>query len=233
MERERPFDEELSLLKEKLLRMASMAEESISLAVNCLKERKEELAQDVFKREDEINLLDIEIDDLCMKLFALRQPMAVDLRFITAAMKIGTDLERIGDQAVNIAERALALLKVPLLKPLIDIPRMAAVAQDMVKDAIRAFINKDAELARQVCQRDDEVDNYNDQIFRELLTYMMQDPSSIKRAVDLILVGRHLERIADHATNISEDVIYLVKGKSIKHHCEKREEKNKTSESSV
>lgn len=217
---ERHFDEELRMLKEKLLRMASLAEESITLAVKSLKDRKEELAHEVLKGEDAVNLLDVEIDKLAMQLLALRQPMAVDLRFITAAMRIAVELERIGDLSVNIAERTLDLLKVPLLKPLIDIPRMAQLAQSMVKDSIDAFINKDDKLARNVCQRDDEVDDLNNQIFRELLTYMMQDPSTIKKAVDLILVGRHLERIADHATNISEDVIYYVIGKTIKHHFE-------------
>ncbi|MFQ6083493.1 MAG: phosphate signaling complex protein PhoU [Candidatus Aminicenantia bacterium] len=220
---ERHFDEELRTLKEKLLRMACLVEESIALAVKGLKDRKEELAQEVLKREETINLLDIEIDELCLRLLALRQPMAVDLRFITSAMKIVSELERIGDQAVNIAQRTLELLKLPLLKPLIDIPRMATLAQNMVKDSINALVNRDEDLARNVCQRDDEVDNLNDQIFRELLTYMMQDPTTIRRAVDLILVGRHLERIADHATNISEDVIYLVKGKTIKHHIEEKE----------
>ena len=218
----RQFDKELKILKEKLMRMASLAEESIALAVNSLKERKEELAQKVFKGEEDINLLDIEIDKLSLRLLVLRQPMAVDLRFITSAMRIAIELERIGDQSVNIAQRALELLKLPLLKPLIDIPRMASLAQNMVKDSLSAFVNRDEKLARDVCQRDDEVDDLNDQIFRELLTYMMQDPYTINRAVDLILVGRHLERIADHATNISEDVIYYVKGKTIKHHFEKR-----------
>jgi phosphate transport system protein len=146
--------------------------------------------------------------------------LASDLRFISSGMKIGSELERMGDLAENIAERTLELLKHPILKPLIDIPRMALLAQKMVKDSITAFINRDEKLARSVCARDDEVDSLNDQIFRELLTYMMQDPSTINRAVDLILVGRHLERIADHATNIGEDVIYLVKGKTIKHHIE-------------
>jgi len=216
----RQFDEELKILKEKLMRMASLAEESISLAIDCLKERKEELAQKVFKVEEDINLLDIEIDKLSLKLLALRQPMAVDLRFITSAMRIASELERIGDQSVNITQRSLELLKLPLLKPLIDIPRMASLAQNMVKDSLNAFVNRDEKLAKDVCQRDDEVDDLNDQIFRELLTYMMQDPSTINRAVNLILVGRHLERIADHATNISEDVIYYVKGKTIKHHYE-------------
>jgi phosphate transport system protein len=135
-------------------------------------------------------------------------------------MKISSDLERIGDLAVNIAERTIDLLKSPQLKPLIDIPRMALLAQEMVRDALNAFVNGDDQLAREVCERDDKVDQLNDQVFRELLTYMMQDPGTISRAVDLILVGRHLERIADHATNIGEDVIYMVKGKTIKHHSE-------------
>ena len=217
---ERPFDEELKILKEKLLDMASLAEESIALAVKCLKERREELALEVIRGEEKINHLEIEIDELCMRLLALRQPMATDLRFITSAMKITGDLERIGDQSVNIIERAVDLLKVPQLKPLIDIPRMADLAQNMVRDAINAFINRDDCLARGVCERDDQVDKLNQQVFRELLTYMMQDGATIPRAVDLILVGRHLERIADHATNIGEDVVYMVKGKTIKHHIE-------------
>lgn len=218
---ERQFDEELKILREKLMKMASLAEESIVLAVKGLKDRNENLTQKVFEGEEELNILDIEIDQHCMKLLALKQPMAVDLRFITSAMKIEVELERIGDLSVNIAERTLELIKLPPLKPLIDIPRMATLAQKMVKDSIDAFINHDDALARNVCERDDEVDDLNDQIFRELLTYMMEDPKTIKKAVDLILIGRHLERIADHATNISEDVIYFVKGKTIKHHYEK------------
>ncbi len=217
---ERPFDEELKGLKEKILEMASYAEESITFAVRCLKERNEELVSEVMRREEAINHLEIEIDELCMRLLALRQPMAADLRFITSAMKISSDLERIGDQAVNIIERTIELLRHPQLKPLIDIPRMADLAQKMVRDAINAFINRDDRLALDVCERDDQVDQLNEQVFRELLTYMMQDAETITRAVDLILVGRHLERIADHATNIGEDVIYMVKGKTIKHHIE-------------
>ncbi len=217
---ERPFDEELKVLKEKLLEMASRAEEQIATAVRGLKDREEGLACQVLEREEAINLLDIEIDGMGLRLLALRQPLATDLRFITSAMKISSDLERIGDLAVNIAERTLDLLKKPQLKPLIDIPRMAQMAQDMVRDALNAFVEHDDTLARDVCERDDLVDQLNDQIFRELLTYMMQDPGTIARAVDLILVGRHLERIADHATNIAEDVIYMVKGKTIKHHVE-------------
>jgi phosphate transport system protein len=217
----RQFDEELKTLQEKLLQMASLAQDSIATAIKSLEERNEEYANKVLEQEKEINLLDIEIDELCMKLFALRQPMAVDLRLITASLRISSDLERVGDQSVNIIDRTLELLKVPILKPLIDIPRMASLAENMVRDSITAFVNRDDALARNVCERDDEVDKLNDQIFRELLTYMMQDHTSIKRAVDLILIGRHLERIADHATNISENVIYFVLGKTIKHHCEK------------
>ncbi len=217
---DRPFDEELKGLKEKLLEMAARAEEQIALAIRALKDREEKLACQVLEREEAVNLLDIEIDGMCMRLLALRQPLATDLRFITSAMKISSDLERIGDLAVNIAERTLDLLKAPELKPLIDIPRMAEMAQDMVRDALNAFIQGDDGLARDVCLRDDKVDQLNDQVFRELLTYMMQDPGTISRAVDLILVGRHLERIADHATNIGEDVIYMVRGKTIKHHIE-------------
>ncbi len=217
---ERPFDEELKVLKEKLLEMASRAEEQIATAVRGLKDREEALACQVLDREEAINLLDIEIDEMCMRLLALRQPMATDLRFITSAMKISSDVERIGDLAVNIAERTIDLLKSPQLKPLIDIPRMAQMAQDMVRDALNAFINHDDGLGRDVCERDDLVDELNNQVFRELLTYMMQDPGTISRAVDLILVGRHLERIADHATNIAEDVIYMVRGRTIKHHIE-------------
>jgi len=216
---ERKFDEELTNLKEKLMQMATLAEESIALAVRSLKERNQDHAQQVFKIEETLNVLDIEIDNLGMRLFALRQPMASDLRLITSSMRIAVELERIGDLAVNIAERSLELLKQPPLKPLIDIPRMAEIAQQMVKDAIDAFVNKNDKLAKSVCERDDEVDDLNDQIFRELLTYMMQDPKTIEKGVELILVGRHLERIADHATNIGEDVIYFVKGKTIKHHC--------------
>ena len=215
---ERPFDEELKTLKEKLLEMATRAEEQIALAIRSLKDREEKLACQVLDREETINLLDIEIDEMCQRLLALRQPMAADLRFITSAMKISSDVERIGDLAVNIAERTIDLLKNPQLKPLIDIPHMALIAQEMVRDALNAFINGDDKLARDVCERDDKVDQLNDQVFRELLTYMMQNAGTISRAVDLILVGRHLERIADHATNIGEDVIYMVRGRTIKHH---------------
>ena len=159
---ERPFDEELKTLKEKLLEMAARAEEQIALAIRGLKDREEKLACQVLELEAAINLLDIDVDEMCLRLLALRQPMAADLRFITSAMKISSDLERIGDLAVNIAERTLDLLKSPQLKPLIDIPRMAQMAQDMVRDALNAFINGDDKLAKEVCERDDRVDQLND-----------------------------------------------------------------------
>jgi len=216
------FHAELESLKGHLLSMASLVEEAIHKSIKALVEREEELAKGVIASDDAINMMEIKIDDFCLKLLALHQPAAIDLRFITSALKINNDLERMGDQAVNIAERTLELLKEPLLKPLIDIPRMAALAQKMVKDSLDAFVRKDTELARDVCRRDDEVDALNDQVFRELLTYMMQDPRTITRAVHLLLVGRHLERIADHATNIAEDVIYMVQGKVIKHRFDVR-----------
>lgn len=217
---ERHFDEELTELNKQLLRMSSLVEEAICVSIKALVEREDDLASEVIKRDETINMLEIEIDELCLRLLALYQPKAIDLRFITAAMKINNDLERIADQAVNIAERTQEIIKQPLLKPLIDISRMATIAQKMVKDSIDALVNKDEALARDVCKRDDEVDNLNDQVFRELLTYMMQDPKTITRAVELILLGRHLERIADHATNIAEDVIYFIHGKDIRHHLE-------------
>lgn len=215
---ERHIDVELSRLKDGLIRMAGLAEASISRAVKSLVTRDAELARDVIASDDRINMAEIEIDELCMKLLALYHPEAGDLRFITMAFKINNDLERMGDLAVNIAERTLELLQQPLLKPLIDIPRMATAAQSMVHDSLDAFVRRDAELARAVCRRDDEVDQLNTQVFRELLTYMLQDPKSIERALGLILIGRHLERIADHSTNIAEDVVYLVEGRTIKHH---------------
>ena len=217
---ERHFDNELQNLKEKLVKMAEIVEEMIKLAVEGLKERKKGLLQKVFDNEKDVNLRQIENDDLALKLIALHQPAASDLRLLVTAIKISSDLERIGDQAVNISERGMDLLNEPPLKPLIDIPRMAEIAQAMVKDAIDAFVNGNSDLAHEVCKRDDMVDDLNDQIFRELLTYMMQDTKNVPRALKLLLVARHLERIADHATNIGEEVYYIVKGKDIRHHIE-------------
>ncbi len=215
---ERRFDEELKQLRERLFMMAGLAEQAVGKAVKALVERDATLAQQVTKDDAAINHLEVEIEEACLGLLARFQPEAKDLRFIAMVFKIVNDLERIGDQGVNIAERTLELLQEPLLKPLIDIPRMAEVAQRMVKDSLDAFVHQDVELARSVCRRDDEVDRYDDQIFRELLTYMMEDPKAITRAVNLILASRHLERIADHATNIAEDVVYLAQGRTIKHH---------------
>ena len=218
------FQKELEELKENLLTMAALVEEAIRDAVQSLVKRDSDLAQKTFQFEDRINKLEIAIEDMCLKLLALRQPMAVDLRFITSAMKIVTDLERMGDQAVNIAERGTALNQEPQLKPYIDIPKMAEIAQSMVKDVLDAFVNSNSKLARSVCERDDMVDGLNDQVFRELLTFMMSDPQTITRAVHLMIVCRCLERIADHATNIAEDVIFLVDGRVIKHHADAKKE---------
>ena len=218
------FEKELETLKSNLIRMASLVEEAIRNAVQSLVKRDSELVQKTFGGEDRINKLEIEIEEECLKLIALRQPMAADLRFITAAMKIITDLERMGDQAVNIAERATSLNEEPQLKPYIDIPKMAEIAQSMVKDVLDAFVNRDSKLARSVCERDDLIDGLNDQVFRELLTYMLSDPNAITRAVHLIIVSRCLERIADHATNIAEDVIFMVDALVIKHHADAKEE---------
>jgi phosphate transport system protein len=217
------LQKELQELKKDLLKMAAMVEEAIRDSVQSLVKRDSELAQKTFAFEDRINKLENVINQMCLKLLALRQPMAVDLRFITSAMKIITDLERMGDQAVNIAERALSLNQEPQLKPYIDIPRMAEITQSMVKDVLDAFVNRDSKLARSVCERDDLVDGLNDQVMRELLTYMTSDPKTIKNEVHLMIVSRCLERIADHATNIAEDVIFMVDALVIKHHADTKE----------
>ncbi|MBI4753799.1 phosphate signaling complex protein PhoU, partial [Candidatus Desantisbacteria bacterium] len=181
-----------------------------------------ELAMQVFECEQEINKLHIEVDELCIRLLALRQPIAADLRLITAAMKINSELERIGDQSVNISENTAIYLEHPPLKPLIDIPRMVEITKEMVIDSITAFVKEDVRLARSVLKRDDDVDNLNHQIFRELLTYMLSDATAIHRALCLILISRNIERIADHATNICEDVVFMTLGKDIRHHMEKQ-----------
>ncbi len=215
---ERHFDEELKHLKQRLLQMADFAQEMTGLAVRALVERKDAYISQVLSLEDKVNRIDVELEDEALRLLSLRQPVARDLRLLIAVVKITSDLERVADQACNIAETAVFLLKEPPLKPLIDIPHMAALAQKMIKSSIEAFVNHDAKLAQEVCRDDDEVDRINDQVFRELLTYMMEDHKSITRAVDLILVARNLERIADHATNICEDVIFIEEGKNVKHH---------------
>jgi len=213
----RQYEEELRNLRTSLLQMGGLVERQIANAVQSLVERDSELARRTIARDAEVNRMDIDIDALCIRLLALRQPAASDLRFITTGLKITTDLERIGDMAVNICERVLELNHEPVLKPYIDIPRMATLAQSMVKDSLDAFVNNDTELAEQVIARDDEVDQLNYQIFRELLSYMAEEPRTISRATRVLFVSKYLERIADHATNIAEMVVFMVKGKTIRH----------------
>ncbi len=217
------FEDDLQALKQRLLTMGALVEERAHQAIAALIHRRLDEAEAVIAADKEVNDFQIEIDDRCLKLLALQQPMATDLRLITSAMKINADLERIGDQAVNIAENTIKLLPQPPLKPLIDIPRMADIAEKMTRDSLDAFVRKDAELARSVLTRDDEVDQLKDQVFRELLTYMMADPGTIQRALALILISRNVERIADHATNIAEDVIFLVEAKDVRHGRENEE----------
>jgi phosphate transport system protein len=214
---QRHFHEELETLKQTLLAMGGLVEDQIRRAVRALVERDSDLAQDVIDRDREVNAYDVEVDEKCVELLALHQPTAGDLRFITTAMKIVTDLERIGDQAVNIGQRVVELNREPQLKPYIDLPRMADRAQRMVKESLDAFVARDTELARQVCGEDDAVDALKEQIFRELLTFMMEDPKTIPRAIRLILISRFLERVADHATNIAEMVIFMVESKMVRH----------------
>jgi phosphate transport system protein len=218
---ERQFDHDLQELKERILYMGSLAETMIHIAIKALVDRRPDFGKDIARQEYDVNKLHIEIDDRAIKMIALHQPAASDLRFLAAAMKINSDLERIADQAVNISETTEYLLQEPALKPLIDVPRMAEIASKMLKDALDSFVNRDENLARSVLVRDDEVDELKDQVFRELLTYMISDPATIKRGLDLILIARNLERIADHATNIAEDVVYVILGKDIRHGAER------------
>ncbi|VAX26884.1 Phosphate transport system regulatory protein PhoU [hydrothermal vent metagenome] len=210
-------EEEMKHLNTLLLQMAGLVETSIRESIKSLTERNSELARKVIEADHKINSYDVRIDEECIRLIALKQPMGKDLRFITTAMKITTDLERIADNAVNISERALELNKEPLLKPYIDIPRMREIAQGMVRDAIDAFVNEDKRLAMDVIMRDDEVDDLNDMVLKELMFIMTQDPSTVYRAMKISYVSKYLERIADHATNVAEMVVYMVKGKIIRH----------------
>jgi len=214
------FEADLQALKNRLLNMGALVEERVHGAIQALMERNLEAAETIARSDGDVNLLQIEIDDRCLKLLALQQPMASDLRLITSAMKIDADLERIGDQAVNIAENVIKMLSAPPLKPIIDLARMAEMAERMTRDSLDAFVRRDPALAREVLGRDDEVDGLKDTIFRVLLTYMMAHPGTIERALSLILVSRNLERIADHATNIAEDVIFLVEARDVRHHHE-------------
>jgi phosphate transport system protein len=214
------FEEDLQSLKQQLLKMAAKAETMIHLSMQALVQRDKSLAAELPELEEDVNKLQLDIDDRCFKLLALRQPMAHDLRFIVAAGKISSDLERIGDLTINIFENTRVLLEFPELKPLIDIPKMADLSRQMVRDSLDAFVEEDAKKARATVMRDDEVDALKNQVFREVLTYMISDPQTIQVGMQLILVSRHLERIADHATNIAEDVVYLVEAKDIRHHAE-------------
>jgi phosphate transport system protein len=213
----RHFQEELDQLKTRLLEMGGLAEENVRLAVQGLVDRERGIIERVLAGDEPVNRLHIEIDSRCFKLFALHQPMAADLRTIVAALKINTDLERVGDLAVNIAQAAQRYATHPPVKKLIDIPVMAEIAQNMLRDALDAFVRGDLDLAQHVLDEDDRLDALKTQIFRELLTYMLQDPSTIEPALDLILVSRHLERIGDHATNIAEDVIFIVSARDVRH----------------
>jgi phosphate transport system protein len=217
---DRHFDTELADLKEQLLLMGGRAEAIVQKAVESLKRRDARLAQQVFDDDKVIDHMEIDIEERCISLLALRQPMAVDLRFITAALKISNDLERVGDHAVNMAGNSLRLCEEPPLKPLVDIPRMADMAAGMLHEALDAFVRRDAATARRLVLRDDDVDNLNRQLFRELVSYMIEDPSTITRAMELVMVARNLERVADLATNVAEEVVFVAEARIIKHHAE-------------
>jgi len=213
----RHFDEELATLKSKLLQMGALVEEQIREALRALVDRDEDLAKKVIANDRRVNTLDVEIDEACLELLALFKPAARDLRFITTAMKISTELERMSDLAENICERAIELNEEPQLKPYIDIPRMADKAMRMVWNSLDAFVKWDSELARKVLDDDDEVDEFTEQIFRELLSFMIENPQTIPRAMRLSFISKYIERIADHATNIGELVVYMVEGRIIRH----------------
>jgi len=211
------FDEELRTLRERVLKLGFMVENAIRDSVKALVERDSDLAREVIKRDHLINAQDVAIDEECVRLIALRQPMARDLRFITTTMKITTDLERMGDLAVNIAERTIELNEEPLLKPFVNIPKMAEISQSMVRDALDSFVTGCSRLPYEVIKRDDEVDDLTVRNFEELLSFMVQDPKIIPLAIKRTYIAKYLERIADHATNIAEMIIYMCNGKMIRH----------------
>lgn len=213
----RHFHEQLEALEQMLLVMGGLVQEQITSAMRALQQRDDVLARQVIDRDRQVNTYDVDVDDTCIKLIALHQPAGGDLRFITTAMKIVTDLERIGDQAVNIAQRVLELNREPQPTPSIDLSRMAECAQRMVQQSLDAFVARDTALARQVCGEDTEVDTLKEQVFREMLAFIMEEPRATPRAVRLILISRFLERVADHATNIAEMVVYMVEGKMVRH----------------
>ena len=214
---ERHRDQEFEAIRQKLLRMGGLVERMISEAMAALVERDTSRAQAVIRNDSEVDELEKDLDDACHSVLALQQPTAVDLRFLVAVMKIANDLERMGDSAVNIAEAVAVLNVEPPLKPYIDLPRLAAITQEMVRDALDSFVRRDARAAFEVCRKDDEVDALYKQLFRELLTYMIEDPRTVTRALHLLLIAKNYERIADHATNIGEDVVFYVEGRDIRH----------------
>jgi len=214
---ERLFDEELTKLKERLLRMGGLVEEAIEHAIEALKDQREDTAAEVFKHEAEINLLDVEIDEMCLRLLALRQPMASDLRFITSAMRIGVDLERMGDLAVNIAERALSLATCSEIDIPFDYTKMAEKVLTMVKSSLDSLVQMDPDLARQVCEEDNEVDVINRQAYTKVQERIRQFPERVDCLIQFPAISSELERIADHATNIAEEVIYLIEGEIVRH----------------
>ena len=216
------FQEELEDLKGRLLEMGGLVESAVYRSVLAVVEKDGEQAQQVLKNEARVNQMEIEIDELATRLLALQQPMATDLRFLTAAIKINNDLERMGDLAVNIVERSLALMREPVIMPVIDIPRMAKLAESMVRKSLDSFVRGDAELARNVLLSDDAVDDLRDMIYEELLRFMQKDPANVRPGVNFMFVARSLERLADHATNIAEDVLFLVQGVEVRHHAEVR-----------
>jgi phosphate transport system protein len=223
---ERHFEQEFAALKDQLLAMGGRAENIVRKAMEALKTRNVALANEVFADDRQIDALEIAIDERCVNLLALRQPLASDLRFITAALKITNDLERVGDHAVNIAGSAIRLAEQAQLKPLVDLPRMADMASGMLHDALDAFVRRDADTARRLVRRDDAVDDLNTQVFRELLSFMIEDPRTITRALELILVARNLERVADLATNVAEEVVFIAEARVIKHHAEELAEQD-------
>ncbi len=219
----RHFVEELDQLKTKLLEMSSLVEAAIQRSISAVTQKDRTAADEVFRNETRINAIEVEIDEFAINLLALHQPMAADLRLIVAALKINTDLERMGDLSVNIAQRAMSLMEEPVIKPMIDIPHIAGLVQSMVRKSLDAFVTRDADLARSVLASDDAVDSLRTASYHELVSFMESDPENIKAALDLLAITRNLERLADHSTNIAEDVLFLVKGIDVRHHAEARQ----------
>jgi phosphate transport system protein len=209
-------------LKTKLLEMSSLVESAIQRSISAVIQKDRTAADEVFRNETRINAIEVEIDEFAINLLALHQPMAADLRLIVAALKINTDLERMGDLSVNIAQRAMSLIEEPVIKPMIDIPHIAGLVQSMVRKSLDAFVTRDADLARSVLASDDAVDSLRTASYHELVSFMERDPENIKAALDLLAITRNLERLADHSTNIAEDVLFLVKGIDVRHHAEAR-----------